>query len=116
MEPSESRQGVVALSFAERLVAGEYEGAHSMLASSLRDKLSPARLKDDYENMVEYGDGPPNVLGLMNILEEWPTKQEGDVGWAYVAVGGANYSEAVAVVVTEEMGRFVIREIEWGRP
>jgi hypothetical protein len=116
VEPSKSRQGTVALAFAEKLVAGDYEAAHSMLASPLRENLSAAQLKGEYERMIEYGDGPPDFMGVVNILEEWPAKQEGDVGWAYVAISGGDYSEAVAVVVAQEAGQFVIREIEWGRP
>ena len=116
MEPSESRQGAVALRFAERLVAGEFEAAHSMLAAALRENLSPARLKGEYERMLEYCDGPPDFVGVMEILEEWPARREGDVGWAYVAISGGDYSEAVSVVVSREAGQFVIREIEWGRP
>lgn len=116
MEPSESRQGTVALAFAERLVAGDYNAAHSMLAPALRENLSPAQLKVEYEGMIEYGDGPPDFVGVMGILEEWPAKQAGDVGWAYVAISGVGYSEAVSVVVSQEAEQLVIREIEWGRP
>ena len=104
------------MAFAERLVAGEYEAAHSMLASTLHKELSAAQLKGEYEKMIGYGDGPPDFVSVVNVLEEWSTRQEGDVGWAYVAISGGDYSEAVAVVVSQEAERFVIREIEWGRP
>ena len=88
MEPSESRQGAVGQAFAEKLVAGDYEAAHSMLASALRENLSTAQLKGGDERMIEDGDGPPDFVCVVNVLDEWPTKQEGDVGWAYVAIRG----------------------------
>ena len=116
MEPSKSRQGVVALAFAAKLVAGDYEAAHSMLSSALRENLSAAELKGEYEKMIEYGDGPPKLVDVVNVLEEWPAKQEGDIGWAYVAIISDDYSEAVTIVVAQETEQFVIREIEWGRP
>lgn len=66
--------------------------------------------------MIEYGDGPATFVQLMQTLEDWPAKKEGDAGWAYVAISGEGYSEAVVVVVCEEGGQFCIRDIEWGRP
>jgi hypothetical protein len=116
MGPSDSRQGTVALAFAEKLVAGDYTAAHSMLASVLGENLSAAQLRNEYERMIEYGDGPPAFVCVVNVLDEWPAKQAGDVGWAYVAIAGGDYSEAVAVIVSQERERLVIREIEWGRP
>ena len=115
-EPEESKQGMVALAFARALVAGDYRGAHDMLASSLREQIPPPQLQAKYEAMIEYGDEPPDFVGVMGILDDWPTKQKEDVGWAYVAISGGTYSEAVAVVVAQEGGQRVIREIEWGRP
>jgi hypothetical protein len=49
-------------------------------------------------------------------FEEWPAKQPGDVGWAYVSVQGDELVEAVTVTVAQEAGRLLIRHIEWGRP
>src|SRR5215203_2565044 len=115
-EPEESEQGVVALAFAQALVAEDYRGAYGMLASSLRERFPPPFLKAKYERMIEYGEGLPNFVGVMGILDDWPGKQKEDVGWAYVAIGGDTFSEAVAVVVALEQGQRVIREIEWGRP
>ncbi len=116
MKVSESRQGKIALAFAEKIAAGDFGSAHRMLAAALGKRTSPAQLQAEYETMIEYGDGPPNFVGVMNILDEWPAKQKEDVGWAYVAITGDGYSEAVVVVVSREQELFVIREIEWGRP
>lgn len=39
-----------------------------------------------------------------------------DLAWVYVAISGAEFNEAVAVIVTREHGQLRIRSIEWGRP
>ncbi len=52
----------------------------------------------------------------MEAADKWQAKEDGDVGWAYVAMSNDYYSEAVSVVVAQEQGRSVIREVEWGWP
>ena len=113
MEPSQTYQGAVALRFAEALVAGDFARAHSLLSPSLSEMLPPSQLRSEYEAMIEYGEGPPDLVEVMNVLDEWPAKEPHDVGWAYVAVGGPGYSEAIAVIVTDTG---LIREITWRRP
>jgi hypothetical protein len=48
--------------------------------------------------------------------QDWPAKQAGDVGWAYVTVLGEECIEAVTVFVAEQGEKLVIRDVEWGRP
>ena len=66
--------------------------------------------------MLEYVEGPPDFVGVITTLQEWPARQAGDVGWAFVAISGQSWCEGVSVVVAREDGRDVIREIEWGWP
>jgi hypothetical protein len=66
--------------------------------------------------MTGYADGPITHIEVMNAMSEWPTKEENDVGWVYVAMAADDFSEAVAVVVAEENGTLLIRSVEWGRP
>jgi len=115
-EPGDTPQGIVSLAFARALVANDFEAAHEMLAASLKASLPASQLKSAYHSMIEYGDEPPDIVAVMTVLDDWPDKQAGDVGWAYAAIGGLGYSEAVSVVVSHESGRSVIRSIEWGRP
>lgn len=49
-------------------------------------------------------------------MTSWPGKRPEDLGWIYVSIGGAFYSEAITVVVTSESGEAKIREVEFGRP
>jgi hypothetical protein len=49
-------------------------------------------------------------------MESWPGHESGDLGWAYVSIGGDVYSEAVTVVVALEDGESRIRSVEFGRP
>ncbi|HZW05589.1 MAG TPA: hypothetical protein VFF65_00585 [Phycisphaerales bacterium] len=47
---------------------------------------------------------------------DWPHKQPGDIGWAYVSISGEHFNEAVTCVVAAVNGHNLIRELEWGRP
>jgi len=105
----------LATGFAAALVARDFLGAYAMTSSSYRARIALAVMQRAFEEMVQ----PIEPLGdihLMNTLEEWPAKQAGDVGWAYVAIDGTGWGEAVAVVVMMEDQVLRIREVEWGRP
>jgi hypothetical protein len=49
-------------------------------------------------------------------LETWPGKQAGDLGLAYVSIGGDDFNEAVYALICDVKGVPMIREIAWGRP
>jgi hypothetical protein len=98
----------VALQFAQHLVARDFTAAHAMLAMP----ATADELKKTYDTMVE-PIGKVSGAKLMESMTDWPDKQSGDIGWAYVAIEGEQGSEAVTVVVTRDKK---IRSIEWGRP
>ena len=110
--------GKLCFAFAQAIVSGQFAAAHAMLSDTLRQEVHPQDLENSYNEMIGYGEGPPNLIEAINVdsMEGWPSRQERDVGWAYVAICGEGYSEAVSVVVAEEGGREVIRKVEWGRP
>jgi hypothetical protein len=116
LKAAESQQGNVALAFAKALANNTFREAHEMLTEALQKTLSEGGLKQEYLEMIEYGDGEPDFVDVMEVLNDWPGKQHGDVGWAYAAISGPGFSEAVAVVVSQEHGSMRIRAIEWGRP
>ena len=116
MKPRETEHGLLALAFARALVNQDFSTAHSMLSQNLKKELSQNEIQTKFNSMIEYGEGLPDFIDIMNVLDDWPTKQSNDIGWAYCAISGDGYSEAVALVVTNENGRQVVREIEWGRP
>ena len=106
----------LALKFANALVKGEFEVAHSMLSSTLREKMSIEDLSCDYEEMIEYGTGPVTETIATLEMQDYPDRQNNDLGWAYISMSGEDFSEAVAVTVCEEDNSKKIRELEWGRP
>lgn len=106
----------VAVEFARALVDGDFDGAHAKLCSGFRQAVSASRLRKNYGEMVEYGEAPADSVELITTMEEWPDKKANDLGWAYVAICGDGYSEAVTVILEEENGQPAIRELEWGRP
>jgi len=108
----------IAVAFASALVSGEFERAHRLLAPGLRSEFPAYRLRDELNAMFEgYAEGPATRISYDNAsLEEWPDKQVGDVGWAYVSILGDDFVEGVAVVVAHVGSAPLIRSIEWGRP
>jgi hypothetical protein len=114
--PSASRQGRVAAEFARALASNRFDQAHGLLSTSLGASTPVEALQRQYVSMISYGEGPATDVRVMVVLDYWPDKRPGDVGWAYAAISGADFSEAVTVVVAHENGRDVIRQLEWGRP
>jgi hypothetical protein len=109
----------VAVAFATALVHGEFVEARHLLAPALRAQLSPASLQDAYYGMFTgYADGEPYEIWYegKNFTEEWPAKERGDIGRAYISVCGENFVEAVTLVVADVDGAPLIRDVAWGRP
>lgn len=102
--------------FARALSLGQFDVAHSLLTEGEKAQLSEASLKKEYLGMIDYGHCAANHVEVMQAHTSWSQKKEGDIGWAYVAIAGDNFSEAVAVVVTRTPVGIGIRSIEWGRP
>jgi hypothetical protein len=109
----------VAVAFATALVHGEFVEAHRLLATALRAEFSLASLQNAYYGMIHgYADGEPYEVQYddQNFTEEWPAKECGDIGWAYISICGEDFVEAVTVVVADVDGASLIRDVEWGRP
>lgn len=108
----------LAVRFAKALASGDFQQAYMLLSPELRVALRPDRLRETYEAMIEYGDGPPTDVELIVTMEQWklPEQRPTDLGWAYVAIAGDGYSEAVTVIVEDAGGGPAIRQLEWGRP
>ena len=108
--------------FAERLVDGDFAGARALLGAALQD-LSADDLRQEYEQMIEAGrDGeeatPEEELEVlaMSVDEEAVDPDDDALAFVYVAISGANFSEAVSVTVAREQGQARITDLEWGRP
>ncbi len=108
-----------AVSFASALVDGNFELAHTFLAPDLQTEFSRESLRECFFRMFRsYTDGLPTEIQFDDefSLLEWPSKQPGDVGWAYVGIMGKDFVEAVSVTVCDVAGVHLIREIVWRRP
>jgi hypothetical protein len=105
-----------ATQFANALVQRDYSLAHSLLADALKGELPPDQLQARYEGMIAAYGNPAQAAEVMETLTDWPDKQPGDLGWAYVAISGENFSEAVTLTLADQGGQPAIREIVWGRP
>jgi hypothetical protein len=116
MEPRDTKHGKVAFEFATSIANGDFSTAHDFLTEKQKIEWKPEALKEEYNEMIEYGESPIIHIEVMNEMTEWPAKQTNDIGWAYVAMNGEGYGEAIVVVVCNENNQPKIREIEWGRP
>ena len=112
----DSIHGQFALAFAKHLIAGRFDDAHAMLSGHLQNEFSPSDLSREYSEMISYSDGAPDSVELICTMDAWPDRHENDLGWAYVAISGDGFSEAVTAVVAKEVQRTVVRSLEWGRP
>jgi len=105
-----------ALEFARSLAAREYPKAYAMMSQGYRQKSTVDELRMGFEAIVPTDGGAIGPIEVGQTMTGWPGKQPADVGWAYVSIGGALYSEGIVVVVTSENGAAKIREVEFGRP
>jgi hypothetical protein len=106
----------IALEFTRSLAAREYPKAYAMMAQGYRQKSTLDELRMGFEAIVPTDWGAIGPIEVGQTMTRWPGKQPADVGWAYVSIGGAVYSEGIVVVVTSENGAAKIREVEFGRP
>ena len=106
------------MEFGHAIARCDYLAAHSLLTEHAQAVHSPDSLKQAVEEMIEDGHGPIAEVVLVSecILEDWPRKQKGDVGYVYVALDGDGFCEAVTVTLATEAGNIRIRDLEWGRP
>lgn len=106
----------VALKFANALVKGNYDTAFDLLEDRSDELWNADYLKKQYDQMIEYGYGPATDVEVVETMDDWPDRKSDDIGWAYVAISGDGFNEAVSVVVTKKKNVYKIRDIEWGRP
>lgn len=104
------------LRFTQALAARNYQEAYGMISKSLQAKMTVAELEKKFEAIVPRDWKTVGPVKVESTMESWPDKLPSDRGWVYVSIGGDTESEAVVVIVTEEGGSLMIREIEFGRP
>lgn len=103
--------------FCVRLSEGKFKKAHLCLSPPLKAMFPVAKLKEQWQQMTGKAPTEEISLTLEQHMVDWPGRKSGDVGWCYVAVSAAEFSEAIAVVV----GRMAdssdrITQLEFGRP
>ena len=108
----------VAIEFASALVDKDFARARKLLSPQLGQELTEDGLRVRLYGMFRgYSESEPRSIHFDEHfqMEEWPGKQGGDTGWAYVSIEGDDFIEAVSVVSAVE-DKHLIREVEWGRP
>lgn len=105
----------VALGFSTALLNNQFENAHSFLGSTLCNNWTPGLLQKTYGKMVEYFEIPPQEV-LVEVVDTTMPNMSPDSAWIYVSICGVGGGEGVAVIVSKENDKYLIQEIEWGRP
>ena len=114
---ADNEHGRIATKFASALRDERFGEAHAILTGPLQLAMPLDTFTEAYRDMISYGSGPTTEIELMHTMEEWPPGRENtDLGWAYVAMWGEDFSEAVTVIVQAGTDGPRIRQIEWGRP
>lgn len=106
----------IALEFGSALKDGDFSLAHSLLCQSQKEQLPETSLQEEFERMFAHDEGEIKIVEVTETLEEWPEQEPNDLGWAYVAISGETFAEAVMLVIKNENGQPCIGSIEWGRP
>jgi hypothetical protein len=106
----------IADKFGKLIAKADYRAAHSLLTKEAQQVYSSQDFKKSVEQMTDYWSGPIEEVISDLILEDWPAKQDKDIGIVYVSLIGDGVCEAVTVTLTEENSDTRIRYLEWGRP
>ena len=106
----------VALAFTQALARRDYAAAHAMTSRRYRQQTSVEQLRAAFEAIVPTDWKTVGPIEVGTTMTQWPGKEPGDAGWAYVSIGADVYSEAVTVVVTLEDDELRVRSVEFGRP
>ena len=106
----------VAEEFGKAVAHGDFVEAHALLTEQAQNLYSPAALEQEVKAMTAYAEGPIQEVEVMDTLDAWPDKLDGDVAWVYVSLAGDSFAEAVTVVLTNTPNGIRIRWLEWGRP
>jgi hypothetical protein len=119
MRKRDTPAGILGVQFANAVVSGDFQAAHSMLSSALRATLSPEEIKREFDEMTNCPE--PWTADKISLFDGKLEDDEDDemfTNWAYVSISGegGQYNEAVTVTVERENQRTVIASVEWGRP
>ena len=106
----------VADQFGKLIAKADYRAAHVFLTKEAQEVYSPEEFKKSVEQMTDYWSSPIEEVTSDLILEDWPAKQDKDIGMVYISLIGDGVCEAVTVTLAEENGDIRIRYLEWGRP
>jgi len=102
----------VAQQFGKLTAKADYRAAHILLTKEAQQVYSPDDFKKLVEQMTDYWSGPIEEVISDLILEDWPAKQDKDIGIVYVSLIGEGVCEAVTVTLAEENGDIRIRYLE----
>lgn len=102
--------------FTEALVSRDYTRAYAMTSKDYQRRTTLQEMRTAFEAIVPTDWQTAGRVEVVQTMENWPDKRSSDIGWAYISIGGAVYSEGVTVVVVLEDDTLKIRTVEFGRP
>ena|ERR687886_180380 len=107
-----------ALQFARALAQRDYERAYELMTADHQARTSVSEVQAAFESIIPLDWGPIELLAGDQVLDEWPDKQPGDVGWVYVGLVGDvyPYSEGLFILISQEGEALKVRDVVFGRP
>ena len=106
----------LALQFSNAMASRDYLRAYDLTAGSFRQNYSQQDLQSSFEDIVPVDWGEVSPIEVGETMTEWPAKENTDIAWVYVSLGGDMYSEALILIIAAEKDSLKVREIEFGRP
>jgi len=103
--------------FCTLLAQKKFKKAHACLSPTLKETVSAAKLKQDWQSMIGNPAAADISISLEQHMLDWPDRRDDDLGWCYFSVSTEELSEAVALVVAKTpQNGYWLRELEFGRP
>ena len=102
-----------AQAFVNHLLDRNYSAARAMLHPH-ESGFTEDELKESFEPLFE-GENFPESADVFDIRTEGTDLEPDDLAWVYINIDSEN-AEAISLHVARDRKRFVVRNIEWGRP
>ncbi|MEW6737846.1 MAG: hypothetical protein AB1489_41590, partial [Acidobacteriota bacterium] len=95
----------------------KFKKAHTYLSPALKENVSAAKLKEEWQRMTQRAATADVVLALQQHMVDWPSRKAEEIGWCYLSVSAGVVNEAVSVVVGRTPRNWYwVTEVEFGRP
>jgi hypothetical protein len=107
----------IGLRLAEALAHHKVSEAYAMTSPQYQESTPMAAFEERARWLIppDFGTISEVVVVDSNNMHGWRSRENSDIGWAYVSIQG-EFGQAVTVIVSNVNGKALVRDIEWGKP